>query len=102
MTREMVVSFHRVAKTNMNLNACNTVNEHVKSWVAEMAALCQPDRVFWCDGSEEEKRLLTAEAVKAGILIQLDQTKWPSCYYHRSQSNDVARVEQCTFICTPT
>ena len=86
----------------MNLGNCNTSNEAVKSWVEEMIHLVQPDRVHWCDGSEAEKEALTAEAVKAGVLIQLDQKKWPGCYYHRSNPNDVARVEQCTFICTPT
>lgn len=86
----------------MNLGNCNTSNEAVKSWVEEMIHLVQPDRVHWCDGSEAEKEALTAEAVKTGVLIQLDQKKWPGCYYHRSNPNDVARVEQCTFICTPT
>ena len=65
-------------------------------------ALCQPDCVFWCDGSETEKEALTAEAVAKGILIQLNQEKLPGCYYHRSNPNDVARVEHCTYICTDT
>ena len=86
----------------MNLGNCNTSNEAVKSWVQEMIHLCQPGRVHWCDGSEAEKLSLTAEAVKAGVLIELNQDRWPGCYYHRSNPNDVARVEQCTFICTPT
>lgn len=86
----------------MNLGNCNTSNEAVKSWVEEMIHLVQPDHVHWCDGSEAEKEALTAEAVKTGVLIKLDQAKWPGCYYHRSNPNDVARVEQCTFICTPT
>ncbi len=86
----------------MNPGNCNTANETVKTWVAEMAQLCQPDRICWCDGSEAEKQALTTDAVKTGVLIQLDQKKWPGCYYHRSNPNDVARVEQSTFICTPT
>ncbi len=86
----------------MNLGICNTANERVKAWVGEMAQLCQPDRVFWCEGSEAEKPALSAEAVRSGVLIPLDPTKWPGCYYHRSNPNDVARVEQCTYICTPT
>jgi phosphoenolpyruvate carboxykinase (GTP) len=85
----------------MTLGICNTTNETVNAWVQEMAQLCQPDRVFWCDGSDAEKQALTADALKSGILIELDQKKWPGCYYHRSNPNDVARVEQCTFICTP-
>ena len=85
----------------MNPGACNATNETVKAWVEEMATLCKPDQIFWCDGSEPEKQALTEQAVKARVLIQLDQKKWPGCYYHRSNPNDVARVEQCTFICTP-
>ena len=61
-----------------------------------------PDRVVWCDGSEEEKARLTADAVSKGILIPLDQDKLPGCYLHRSDPGDVARVEHLTFICTPT
>jgi phosphoenolpyruvate carboxykinase (GTP) len=67
-----------------------------------MAALCLPDHIHWCDGSETEKTRLTDQAVAAGILIRLDQEKLPGCYYHRSHPNDVARVEQCTYICTET
>jgi phosphoenolpyruvate carboxykinase (GTP) len=82
------------------LENAHTSNPHVRKWVARMADLCEPDRVHWCDGSEEERAALTAQAVKTGILIPLDQRKWPGCHYHRSNPNDVARVEQCTFICT--
>ena len=69
-------------------------------WVSEMAALCRPDSVYWCDGSEEEKNRLTKECLASGELEELDQTKWPGCYYSRSDLNDVARTEQLTFICT--
>lgn len=71
-------------------------------WVRDMVALCQPDHIHWCDGSETEKEQLTQQAVAAGILIPLNQQKLPGCYYHRSNPNDVARVEQCTYICSPT
>ncbi len=81
---------------------CNTKNKHVIAWIEEMVQLCQPDNVFWCDGSEQEKQALTAAACDQGILTKLDQKKWPDCYYHRSNPNDVARVEQCTYICSPT
>ncbi|HEU4385872.1 MAG TPA: phosphoenolpyruvate carboxykinase (GTP) [Anaeromyxobacteraceae bacterium] len=79
-----------------------TTNPHLLAWVEEMAKLCKPDRVVWCDGSPEEKKRLTEEAVAQKVLIPLDQKKWPGCYYHHSNVNDVARVEHLTFICTPT
>jgi phosphoenolpyruvate carboxykinase (GTP) len=65
-----------------------------------MVALCKPDQVVWCDGSEEEKKRLTDLAVSQGILEPLNQEKLPGCYLHRSNPNDVARVENLTFICT--
>src|SRR5678815_478594 len=87
---------------NGTLGKSQPTNPHILQWVKEQAALCRPDRVFWCDGSEAEKETLTDEAVAAGILIKLNQEKLPRCYLHRSNPNDVARSEQCTFICTPT
>ena len=77
-----------------------TSNAAVISWVAKMVDLCKPAHVHWCNGSVEEKDALTAEAVERGILTRLNQEKLPGCYYHRSHPNDVARVEQCTFVCT--
>ncbi len=79
-----------------------TTNKNVLGWVEEMAALCTPDAVVFCDGSPAEKERLTKEAVAKGILIPLNQKKRPGSYLHRSNPNDVARVEQVTFICTPT
>ncbi len=79
-----------------------TSNPHLITWVAEMAALTKPDHIVWCDGSDEEKKKLTAEAVELKILEPLNQEKLPGCYLHRSNPNDVARVENLTFICTPT
>jgi phosphoenolpyruvate carboxykinase (GTP) len=84
----------------MKLGSCNTQHAEVVAWVNRMAHLCKPDQIFWCDGSEAEKEFLTAEAVRQGVLIQLNQEKLPGCYYHRSHPNDVARVEQCTYVCT--
>jgi phosphoenolpyruvate carboxykinase (GTP) len=79
----------------------NANNSEVLAFVEKAAKLCQPERIWWCDGSEEEKRALTAEAVATKVLIELNQKKLPGCYYHRSNPNDVARVEKLTFICTP-
>src|SRR5687768_9878019 len=76
-------------------------NPALVSWVEQVRKQCEPDRVFWCDGSEEEKAHLLESAVGEGSLTELDQDKLPGCYYHRSNANDVARVEQCTYICTP-
>jgi phosphoenolpyruvate carboxykinase (GTP) len=84
------------------LGTCRLTDRHVINWVQDQAALCQPDIIFWCDGSEEEKNALTRIAVEMGVLIELNQKKLPGCYLHRSNPNDVARSEQCTFICTPT
>jgi GTP-dependent phosphoenolpyruvate carboxykinase len=77
-------------------------NETLLKWVSDTAAMTNPDRVVWVDGSEDERRILTEKAVAAGILIPLNPQKRPGCYLHRSNPNDVARVEHCTFICTPT
>jgi phosphoenolpyruvate carboxykinase (GTP) len=74
----------------------------VREWVSKCVALCRPDAVVWCDGSAEERQKLIAEGVKTGVFIPLDQKRLPNCYLHRSNPNDVARTEQCTFICTPS
>src|SRR5579859_7566793 len=79
-----------------------TSNQHLLEWVDSMAKLTKPERVVWCDGSEEERHRLTEEAVASGLLTPLSTSKLPGCYLHRSNPNDVARVEQLTFICTPT
>ncbi len=73
----------------------------LKQWVEECAALCQPERVVWCDGSVAEKDRLTSEAAATGEIIVLNQDVLPGCLYHRTAHNDVARTENLTFICTP-
>ena len=77
-----------------------TQNKHVLSWIDEMAALTQPDKIVWIDGSEEQAEALRAEACSTGEIIKLNQEKLPGCYLHRTAVNDVARVEGRTFICT--
>ncbi|HEY1908768.1 MAG TPA: phosphoenolpyruvate carboxykinase (GTP) [Myxococcaceae bacterium] len=79
-----------------------TRNKALLDWVRDCAALLKPDRIVWCDGSEAEKERLTKHAVDTGVLIPLNPAKRPGCYLHRSNPNDVARVEHLTFICTPT
>ncbi|HTH48297.1 MAG TPA: phosphoenolpyruvate carboxykinase (GTP), partial [Candidatus Limnocylindria bacterium] len=88
--------------TSVPFGTRQPANQHVATWVRDMAAITQPDRIFWCDGSEAERDHLYEEAVKSGVLLKLNQEKLPGCYYHRSDPNDVARVEQCTYICTET
>ena len=75
-------------------------NKAVQTWVAEMAELTQPDSIMWIDGSKAQLDALTKEACDSGEILALDQTKRPGCYYHRTNPNDVARVEHRTFICT--
>ena len=86
--------------TKVSLGTCNTTNKSVLAWVQEMTNLCRPDGIYWCNGSKEERKALTEEAVAKEVLIKLNQKKLPGCYLHRSNPNDVARVEQSTYICT--
>lgn len=77
-----------------------TKNPNVNAWVDEMIALTKPEKVVWIDGSDEQIAALKAEAVSTGEMIELNQEKLPGCLYHRTKPNDVARVEDRTFICT--
>ena len=75
-------------------------NKHVLSWIDEMAKMTQPDRIVWIDGSEAQLEALRAEACSTGEIEKLNQELLPGCYLHRTAVNDVARVEDRTFICT--
>ena len=77
-----------------------TNNQSVIAWLEEMKALVNPDQVVWIDGSEEQLEALRAEACQSGEMIKLNQEKLPGCYLHRTAVNDVARVEDRTFICS--
>ena len=77
-----------------------TNNPNVLKWIEEMTALTKPDKVVWIDGSKEQLDALTAEAISTGEMRRLNEQKFPGCLYHRTKPNDVARVEDRTFICS--
>ena len=76
------------------------MHRELDSWVREVANLTKPDRVVWCDGSEEEHQALVEQQIADGTLHQLNEKTYPNCHLHRSDPRDVARVEHLTFICT--
>jgi phosphoenolpyruvate carboxykinase (GTP) len=77
-------------------------NVKVLEWVHEMAQLCRPDSIHWCNGSESEYQTLCDEMVQAGTYIKLNEEKRPNCYLARTHASDVARIEDRTFICART
>ena len=77
-----------------------TKNKKVLDFVQESAELAQPDKIVWIDGNPDQIKALKEEAVKSGELIKLNEHLLPDCYLHRTKVNDVARVEDRTFICT--
>ena len=72
----------------------------LRDWVAQVAQLTSPDRIHWCDGTEQEYRKLIDEMLDTGTLVELNQSNYPGCYLHRSHPDDVARVEHLTYVCT--
>ena len=72
----------------------------MQTWVEECAALTAPDSIHWCDGSQDEYDRMVAEMLADGTLVELNQTAYPGSYLHRSNPNDVARVEHLTYICS--
>ncbi|MBO7243712.1 MAG: phosphoenolpyruvate carboxykinase (GTP) [Alphaproteobacteria bacterium] len=77
-----------------------TKNQKVIDWVNEIAAITQPDSVYWCDGTEKEYKAICSQLVKSGTFIPLNPKKRPNSFLARSNPLDVARVEKRTFICS--
>jgi len=77
-----------------------TINKKLQNWVNEWAALCQPDSIHWCDGTEKGNQDLLDLTVKTGMAVKLNEAKRPNSYYFQSDPSDVARVENRTFICS--
>ena len=82
------------------MNTKITGNIHIDNWIAEMVELVKPENIVLIDGSEEQAEQLRGEACRTGEMIKLNQEQLPGCYLHRTAVNDVARVEDRTFICT--
>ena len=77
-----------------------TNHKKLLKWVQEWASICQPDNIYWCNGSDEENKHLLDQMVKSGMGVKLNEKKRPGSYYFQSDPSDVARVEDRTFICT--
>jgi phosphoenolpyruvate carboxykinase (GTP) len=86
--------------TEIAIAAPPTTNKHLIRWVEKMADLTQPDRIHWIDGSQAEYDFLCDQLVNAGTFTKLNEKLWPGCFLARSSPNDVARVEDRTFICS--
>ncbi len=82
------------------MDKANTKNQKLIAWVKEMAELCQPGDIHWCDGSAAEDQKLCDLMVKSGTFTRLNKNKRPGSYLARSHPSDVARVEDRTFICS--
>ena len=76
-----------------------TSNKTLQRWIDAVAARTRPERIYWCNGSDEEYQSLISQMLESGDLTELNQDTYPNCYLHRSNPSDVARVEHLTFVC---
>ena len=79
-----------------------TTLPELSNWVSEVASHCNPDQIHWCDGSEAEYFSFIDQMVTTGDMVKLNEKTFPGCYLHRSDPQDVARVEHLTYVCTET
>ena len=89
-----------MATAPLALPALSAMSPAVSEWVASVRQLTQPERVHWCEGSDDECRGLIAELEASGELQKLNEAHYPNCFLARSHPSDVARVEHLTFVCT--
>jgi len=95
-----MVAAAKIATNEPTSTRVLTTNRHLIRWVEKMAELTQPSAIHWIDGSDAENEYLCRQLVEAGTFTKLNEDLWPGCYYARSSPNDVARVEDRTFICS--
>ena len=75
-------------------------NEYVRKWVEELARLCRPDAIYWCNGSDEEYERLAETALAEGKMKGLDETLWPSCYAYSNTPDDCETQHEHSYVCT--
>ena len=90
----------KATASTLNHSLPLTLNKHLLRWVDKMARLTKPAHIHWVSGSQQENDALCDVLVNGGTFTRLNQDLWPGCYYSRSDANDVARVEDRTYICS--
>jgi len=91
-----------MATVTMEVESARNGNRQLTQWVEEMARMCRPDQIYWCDGSPQEYQNMLQFMILAGVAIPLSAAKRPESILVRSNPGDVARVEDRTFICSPS
>jgi phosphoenolpyruvate carboxykinase (GTP) len=89
-----------MATVTMEVESARNSNRQLTQWVEEIARMCRPDQVYWCDGSPQEYQKMLQFMILAGVAIPLNPAKRPGSILVRSNPGDVARVEDRTFICS--